>query len=771
VRIRLNNFPDFVRLGCCLLFVALCSSASVIFFAGDPLCVMGACVCLSGAMLWWVTALQRQSHDHEGIANLSPLRDSALWKSVINRVPHLVWMTHGDATPYLWNDRWLHYCGAAPQTKTQWVDFLHPDDRARASRVWSASLATGAAYHVEFRLRRVDGVYRWHLARGCPVRDAAQKVHGWFGTCTDIHEQKVAGAALAQSCESALLNLDLVQRLRRVLEAYREVSATPLDPQAIMAAVVRHVSILIGPADGTCILRLEGNQLTFQSVSERAGDLFGLHLPLENSLSGRALTQRMTLMATRSSTDERVNRAAATQVGVMSFFAVPFMIRNEYVGVLGCYSRREDAFAEEHLRTAELLAALLSTLLGQAEEFQEKKHAIETLRATEKNLIQARQQADASTQAKAAFLADMSHKIRIPLSGVLGITELLASTHLHADQKKHVQLIRQSGQSLMAIVDDILEFSKSEAGKLVLDDGAFSPHNCVEAVVLPLKSRAEDKGLRLDLHFYPNLPLRLRGDARRMGQVLGNLLSNAIKFTVQGNISVEVSEKTRHRDSVVLQFTIKDTGIGMTLEEQNKLFVPYAQGGTKVSRNFGGTGLGLSICRQLVDLMGGALGVSSQPGRGSTFWFCLPFALVSSRKLVSDRRLGAAEETRPTSAYLILVVDDHGVNQMLTLSFLEQLGYRAEAAFNGEEALVKLKEKQFDLILMDCQMPKIDGFAAARFIRAQKHSAFRCIPIVALTAGVLPADLERCRQAGMDAHLGKPLGKNELAQTLAKFLP
>jgi PAS domain S-box-containing protein len=721
-------------------------------------------------MAWWLAGLQRKSWYHESIANLNLLGDDSLWKFIINRVPHLVWMTRSDASPYLWNDQWMQYCGDTPRTSTDWERFSHPEDREEIGRAQTTGYATGVAYQVEFRLRRADGVYRWHLARGCPVRDATQTVQGWFGTCTDIQEQKEAGVALAQSRESGLLNSDRVQRLRQVLEAYREISATPLDPQAIMVAVTRHVNTLIG-ADVTCILRLDGKHLVIQSTSEWAGNLIGLRLPLEGCLAGQALTQRMSLMSSRCSTDERINWPEATKIGIKSDFAVPFQIRNEYVGVLSCYARREDAFAEEHLRTAELLAALLSTLLGQAEEFQDKKLAIATLRATEKNLIQARKQADTSTQAKAAFLANMSHEIRIPLSGVLGMAELLSLTHLHADQQKHVQLIQQSGQSLLAIVDDILEFSKSEAGKLVLDEGAFSLHNCVEAVVLPLKSCAKDKGLCLDLHFYPNLPQRLRGDARRMGQVLSNLLGNAIKFTPQGKICVEVCEKTRHRDSVVLQFTIEDTGIGMTLEEQTKLFEPYAQGGTEVTRNFGGTGLGLSICRQLVDLMGGALGVNSQPGRGSTFWFCLPFTLDSARKLVSDRRFNATEEPRLTSAYLILVVDDHTVNQMLTLSFIDQLGYRSEAAFDGEEALVKLQEKKYDLVLMDCQMPKMNGFATAQSIRAQQHSFVRHIPIVALTAGILPADLERCQQAGMDAHLGKPVRKEELAQTLAKLLP
>ena len=385
----------------------------------------------------------------------------------------------------------------------------------------------------------------------------------------------------------------------------------------------------------------------------------------------------------------------------------------------------------------------------------------------------ARDEAVEASNAKSVFVATVSHELRTPLSGVIGTAELLLDTELAPDQREYAEIVRSSSEGLLVVINDILDYSKIEAGKLELDPGGFAVSEMIAESCASLLQVAREKGIRLEVHADPDLPGWLYGDAPRLRQVLINLLANAVKFTAEGQVTVQVSA-TPTTDSTRLRVAVNDTGIGIDDATLARLFQPFTQADNSTARRYGGTGLGLTISARLIELMGGTIGATSTPGVGSEFWFEVVLALTDHPEEHPQERFSALGERDAAgnltdAAPLVLVAEDNPVNQMLAVRQLDKCGYRTEVVANGNEALEATAHTSYAAVLMDCQMPEMDGYDASRQIRNRERTGEH-LPIVATTAHSMSGDRDKCLAAGMDEYLSKPIRTIELRDTLARAI-
>ncbi len=434
-------------------------------------------------------------------------------------------------------------------------------------------------------------------------------------------------------------------------------------------------------------------------------------------------------------------------------------------------------------------------LKDNAQELEQKNEELE------KALTDARE----ATRMKSRFLANMSHEIRTPMNGVLGMTDFLLGTALNAEQREYAESIKRSADSLLALIEDILDLSRIESRKLRLDRAEFALQPAIAETASACALQARAKGLEFASAVAPEVPHWAVGDAGRLRQVLVNLLGNAIKFTERGRVSLTAEVARQTADSLLLKFTVRDTGIGIPRSEQGRLFDTFTQVDESNTRKYGGTGLGLAISRQLVELMGGQIGLESEPGRGSQFWFTASLGKSAKRnppsvkskldvrvtETPSSRLPGVksntgtaqrAESLAPSAAQgspgpgsglgstRILLAEDNEVNQRITLRLLQKLGLAADAVVNGRQAVEAIEKRKYDLVLMDCQMPDMDGYEATAVIRS-REGAGRRHTICALTANAMDGDRERCLAAGMDDYISKPVGLEKLRQALDRWIP
>lgn len=454
---------------------------------------------------------------------------------------------------------------------------------------------------------------------------------------------------------------------------------------------------------------------------------------------------------------------AIADLDVKAYLGVPVTDPDGFVlGSFCVIDGQPRQWSEHDLATLRDLGALVMTEIALRREIGERRAAQERLLEQNQALAAARDAAESAARVKTAFLANMSHEIRTPMNAVIGMTELLESTALNAEQREFTQTIRTGGETLISLINDLLDLSKIEADRLELEHQPVVLRDCLHEAMQLVSYAARNKGLNLSSTVAPDLPEACLADPTRLRQILVNLLGNAVKFTAAGDVVLSVSQPDPQR----LRFEVRDTGIGIRPGQLERLFKPFSQADASTTRLYGGSGLGLAICHRLVIQMGGEIGVESVEGHGSRFHFVIPFVPAPIPSQAPDTRPHRATTRHPLN---ILVAEDHPVNQRVAQLMLRNLGYDAQLASDGMQVLQALAQAPYDVVMLDLQMPVLDGLQCAQRIRAQGNGLAQPW-IIAVTANVVSGEQEACISAGMNDFLAKPVTIDALSGALARCL-
>ena len=660
----------------------------------------------------------------QALAEARLLESEDHYRHTVELNPQVPWTCdpQGGITSY--SQRWLELTGQKPGEPdgAGWIQALHPDDLEHTIAHFTASLTSGAPVDVDYRIFVArTGTHRWMRARAQPRRNAEGEIIRWYGVVEDVHDRKLAEAELRDS------------EVR-----YR----TLFDSIDVGFCIIAFLDGPYGPLSD--YVHVEANAAFEQHTGFPNGVGRTAREMIPDEADGWVERYRDVLLTGEPIRFERELVTTGRYLELAAFRVEPASRRQVAVLFQDTTARKTAEAALQHLnetlearviaRTAELAAAQSAAV-----------HA---------------------SKAKSDFLAAMSHEIRTPLNAVIGYTDLLLDDRtLQAESRERIVRIQHAGSALLTVVNDILDFSKVEAGQIELAPRAFRLDLFVDNAISIVRGLAQSKQIALDATIDVGTPNILLGDEDRLRQIVLNLLNNAVKFTPAGSVHLAVSCSLQPNRIAALHVRVSDTGIGIPEDKRSRLFKRFSQVDSSTARDFGGTGLGLAICKSLVELMGGTIGAEASPTGGSVFWFKVAVPYLETMETASATKPDDAAKARTAS---ILVVEDVEVNQDIARAVLERAGHRVHIVGDGADAVAAVQQQPFDVVLMDIQMPGMDGLTATRLIR-ELAGPVHDIPVVAMTANVLPAQIIELRAAGMDDHVGKPFKRQELYATVDRW--
>jgi PAS domain S-box-containing protein len=639
----------------------------------------------------------------------------------------LIWAAGTDKLCYYFNRGWLDFTGRTLEQEqgNGWVEGVHAEDLERCVAIYDQHFDEHKGFSMDYRLRRHDGEYRWIRDNGTPRYDSEGRFIGYIGHCLDITDRVEA--------EQSLRKLSL---------------AVAQSPESI---VITDNKATIEYVNAACV----------KSTGYSEAELIGQNPRIFNSgKTSPAVYARLweTLGQGKPWSGQFCNQRKDGQIYYEHVRIAP--IRNASGEVTHFVSVKEDI--TEKMRIAKELDAY-------------REHLEEMVASRTVELAHARDAAETANIAKSAFLANMSHEIRTPMNGVMMLTHLLMQTPLNPNQQDKLSKVVGCAEHLLGVINDILDISKIEAGKMVLEEGPFSLREIAGRTISMLQAKAAEKGLKLKLVIDPLLPINVSGDATRVSQALLNYLGNALKFTEQGEIVLRLDQLSSEEKRVKVRFSVTDTGIGIDPETLKHLFHNFEQADNSTTRKYGGSGLGLSITKNLARMMGGEAGAESELGKGSSFWFTATFE--RSAELAIDLNAAPHPSSAISSEELlkrdfmgtrVLVCEDNPINQEIISELLSDVGFVVDIAENGAVAIGLAETNSYRLVLMDMQMPLVDGLEATRELR--KMPSYVATPILAMTANAFEADREACFTAGMDHFVTKPVKPDALFDSIYRLL-
>ncbi len=681
----------------------------------------------------------------------------ARYKDMVERMPAVVYVSKLDPGPV------IQYI--SPQIKeisgygqeyfkdnpNSFSEMLHPEDQERVFATLCNCMKTGQKLAVEYRITRADGKVIWLRDQADFIYDPDGRPVALQGVVMDVTVRRRAEERSAMEAHTSLALARLARRLIRIPDITQVSTLVLKQAQELTASTYGFMGYF------------DKKSRRLNEVVSSGGIWSACDLPKSGSgydkncaIWAEALRLREPVVCNDLSCAHKYSALLASGQGLERFISVPVLIQDELAGVL-CMANPPSDYTGYDLTIIERIAALHGLALQRL--------------LLEKELFEAKEQAEAANQAKSQFLAAMSHEIRTPMNAIIGMTDLTLDRNIGPTEREYLNMVKSSADHLLFLINEILDLSKIEADRTSLESQEFDLKDCLEDILGPHIMKAREKGLKLELSMDKNIPVRLLGDWGRLKQVLFNLVTNAIKFTVTGGVWVNVGLIERSSRQATLDFSIKDSGIGILPEHIEHVFEPFSQVDSSSTRQYEGSGLGLAISKGLVKLMGGELKAESVYGEGSTFRFQVALGVSQSQMPLAP--VPAPPDTGGTivRGLKVLVVEDNLVNQKVAATLLEKQGHKVCLAENGKQAVELYEESSFDMIFMDVNMPVMDGLAATRAIRNKEAGGPGHVPIIAMTAHAMKGDEERFLEAGMDGYVPKPVDRDQFYSVVARLAP